>query len=98
MHLKTRIGTSENQNTLVVCVRKRLACTNHPTQDSVKNVLGYFATVSVSRISNKTRYAHAQHRVKSVVTRLLDRSPITFANHSSVLIVTGRQYAVMNAL
>ena len=28
-HLKTSIGTRVNQNTLVACVRKRLACTNH---------------------------------------------------------------------
>ena len=80
-HLRSRISTSVNQNTHVACVRKRLACTNHLTQDSVKNVLVYFAIVSVSRFTNKTRYEHAQHRVKSVVTRLPDRSLITFANH-----------------
>ena len=88
-HLRTRISTSVNHNTLVACVRKRLAYTSHPTQDSVKNVLVYFAIVSVSRITNKTRYAHAQ-RVKSVVTGLPDRSPITFANHSIALTVTRR--------
>ena len=86
-HLRTRISTSVNQNTLVACVRKRLAYTSHPTEDSVNNVLVYFAIVSVSRITNKTRYAHAQHRVKSVVTGLPDRSPITFANHSIALTV-----------
>ena len=89
-HLMTRISTSVNQNTLVACVRKRLACTNHLTQDSVKNVLVYFEIVSVSRITNKTRYAHAQHRVKSVVTGLPDRSPITFANHYIALTVRRR--------
>ena len=55
-HTTTRIGTSVNQNTLVACVRKRLACTSHPTQDSVRNVLVYFAIVLVSRIINKARY------------------------------------------
>ena len=89
-HTTTRIGKSVNQNTLVACVRKRLACTSRPTQDSVKNVLVYFAIVLVSRITNKTRYAHAQHHVKSVVTGLPDRSPITFANHSIALTVTRR--------
>ena len=96
-HTTTRISTSVNQNTLVACVRKRLACTNHHTQDSVDNVLVYFATVPVSIITNKTRYAHARHRVKSVVTGLPDRSPITFANHSIALTVTRRYYAIMNA-
>ena len=89
-HTTTTIGTSVNQITLVTCVMKRLACTSHPTQDSVNNVLVYFATVSVSRITDKTRYAHAQHRVKSVVTGFPDRSPITFANHSIALTVTRR--------
>ena len=41
-HLITRISTSENHNTLVACVRKWFACTSHPTQDSVKNVLVLF--------------------------------------------------------
>ena len=89
-HTKTKVSTSVNHNTLVACVRKRLAYTSHPTQDFVKNVLVYFAIVSVSRITNKTRYAHAQHRVKSVVTGLPDRSPITFANHYIALTVTRR--------
>ena len=89
-HTKTKVSTSVNQNTLVACVRKILAYTSHPTQDSVNNVLVYFAIVSVSRITNKTRYAHAQHRVKRVVTGLPDRSPITFANHSNALTVTRR--------
>ena len=89
-HLIARINTSVNQNTLVACVRKRLSCTSHPTQDYVKNVLVYFAIVPVSRITNKTRYAHAQHRVKNAVTGLPDRSPITFANHSIALTVTRR--------
>ena len=87
-HAKTRISTSVNQNTLVACVRKILACASHHTQDSVKNGLVYFTTVPVSTITNKTRYAHAQNRVKSRVAGLPDRSPITFANHSSVLTVT----------
>ena len=65
----TRIGTSVNQNTLVACVRKRLACTSRPTQDSVNNVLVYFAIVLVSRITNKTRYAHANHSIALTVTR-----------------------------
>ena len=89
-HTKTKVSTSVNQNSLVARVRKRLAYTSHPTQDSVNNVLVYFAIVSVSRITNKTRYAHAQHRVKSVVTGLPDRSSITFANHSIALTVTRR--------
>ena len=89
-HTTPRIGTSVNQNTFVACLRKRLACTNHPTQDYVKNVLVYFAIAPVSRITNKTRYAHAQHRVKSVVADLPDRSPITFENHSIALTVTRR--------
>ena len=72
--LITRIDTSVNQNTLVACIRKRLVCTSHPIQDYVKNGLVYFAIVPVSRITNKTRYAHAQHRVKSVVTGLPERS------------------------
>ena len=87
-HLITRISTRVNQNTLVACVRKSLACTNHHTQDSVNNVLVYFATVPVLTITNKTRYANAQHRVKSVVTGFPDRSPITSANHAIVLTVT----------
>ena len=86
-HTKTKVSTSVNQNTLVACVRKRLVYTGHPTQDSVNNILVYFAIVSVSRITNKMRYAHAQHRGKSVVTGLPDRSPITFANHSIALTV-----------
>ena len=97
-HLRTRISTSVYQNTLVACVRKNLACTNHLTQDCVKNVLVYFAIVPVSRITNKTRYAHAQHHVKNVVTGLPDRSPITFANHSIALTVTRRSSTIMNAL
>ena len=40
-----------------------LACTGHHTQNSVRNVLEYFATVPVSIITNKTRYAHAKNRV-----------------------------------
>ena len=89
-HLITRVSTSVNQNTLVTCVRKMLACTNYPTPDSVKNVLVYFAMEPVSRITNETRYAHAQHHVKSVVTGLLDRSLITFANHYIARTVTRR--------
>ena len=87
-YLITRVRTSVNQNTLVTCVRQRLACTSHPTQDYVNNVLAYFGIVPISRITNKTRYAHAQHNVKSVVTGLPDRSPITFANHYFALTVT----------
>ena len=86
-HLITRISTSVNQNALVACARKILAYTSHPTQDSVKNILVYFAMGFVSRITNRTRYAHAQHHVKSVVTGLPDRSPITFAIHSIALTV-----------
>ena len=89
-HLITRISTIVNRNTLVACVRKRLACTNHPAQDYVKNVLVYFAIVPVSRFTNETRYEHAQHRVKSVVAGLPDQSPIIFANHSIALTVTRR--------
>ena len=37
-HTKTKVSTSVNQNTLVACVRKRLAYASHPTQDFVKNV------------------------------------------------------------
>ena len=81
---------SVNQHILVACVMKRLACTSYPTQDSVKNILVYFAIVPVSRITNKTSYAHAQRRVKSVVTGFPDRSPITFANHHIALTVTRR--------
>ena len=88
-HLIT-ISTSASQNTLVTCVRKTLACTNHLTQYYVKNVLVYCATVPVSTITNKTRYAHAQHRVKSVVTGFPDRSPIISANHYIVHTVTRR--------
>ena len=51
-HTTTRIGTSLNQDTLVACVRKRLACTNHLTQYSVNTVLVYFSIVHVSRITN----------------------------------------------
>ena len=42
-HFITSISTSANQNTLVTYVRKRLACTSHPAQDYVNNVLVYFA-------------------------------------------------------
>ena len=87
-HLITGISTSVYQNTLVTCVRKRLACTRHHTQDSVNNVLLYFTTVPVSTITNKMRYIRM--RVKSVVTGLPDRSPITSANHNIVLTVTSR--------
>ena len=86
-HLITSVSTSVNHNTLVICVRKKLSCTSHPTHDSAMNDLVYFAVVPVLRITNKTRYAHAQHRMKNVVTGLPDRSPITFANHSIVLCV-----------
>ena len=89
-HLITRISTSVNHNIFVACVRKRIAYTYHPTQDYVKNVLVYFATVPVSTITNKMKYADAQHRVKSVVTGWPERSPITFANHYIVLTVTMR--------
>ena len=54
----TRISTSVYQNATVACVRKKLACTSHSTQASVNNVLVYFATVPVSTITNKMRYAH----------------------------------------
>ena len=47
-YLIRRISTSVNQNTIVECVRKILACTSHPTQDYVNNVLMYFATIPVS--------------------------------------------------
>ena len=89
-HTTTRISTSVNQNTLVACVSKILACKSHPTQDSVNNMLVYLATVPVSTITNKTRYAQAQNRVKSVVTGLPERFPITSANHYIVLNVTRR--------
>ena len=83
--------TNVNQDALVACVKKKkLACTSHLTQDSVNNVLVYFATVPVSTITNKTRYAHAQHRMKSVVTGFPERSPITSANHSIVFNVKRR--------
>ena len=65
----------------VACVRKSLACTSQPTQDSVKNVLVYFEIVPVSTITNKTRYAHASRRLKSVVTGLPGRSPIMNASY-----------------
>ena len=87
-HTTTRISTSVNQNTLVSCVRKVLVCASHHTPDYVNNVLVYFATVPVSTITNKTRYAH--NRVKSMVTGFPDRSPITSANHSSVSTVSKR--------
>ena len=54
-HLITKISTSVNTITLVACVRKILACTSHPTQNYVGNVLECIETVPVSTITKKTR-------------------------------------------
>ena len=61
---------------------KKLAYTSHPTQYYARNVLEYLATVPVSTITNKTSYVHVEIHVKSVVTGLLDRYPITSANRT----------------
>ena len=61
-------------------------CTSHPTKDSVRNVLEYFVIVHISSITKTQR--HAQNRMKSVDDGLLDRPPITFANHYIALSVT----------
>ena len=90
MECEVHTTTSVNQNTLVACLRNRLACTSHPTQDSAKTVLVYFETVPVSTITNKTSYSHAQNRVKSVVTGLPDQSTIISAKHYIALTVTMR--------
>ena len=62
-HLKTRISTSVNQNTLVACVRKILACTCHDTQEYVKKVW-CIRNITCFNNHKQMRYAHAQHRVK----------------------------------
>ena len=79
--------TCKSDYTCIMC-KDKLAFTSQPTQDYVRNVLEYFTTVPISTITNKTRYAHI--RVRSVVTGLSDRSPITSVNHYIVLTVTRR--------
>ena len=86
-HLITRISISVNKNTLVSCVRKRLACTSHPTQDYVNNVW------CISQ-----QYLFQQSQQNEICTHttswekcghwFADRSTIISANHSSVLTVT----------
>ena len=88
--LYTIIVVNLVDNVPVVCVRKRLTCTSHSTQDTVNNVLVYFAIVPVSTITSQTRCVHVQNRVKSVVIDLPDRSPITSANHSIALTIITR--------
>ena len=49
-----------------------MACTSLHTQDYVNNVLEYFVTVSVSKITNKMRYVQVENHVKmwSLVCRI----------------------------
>ena len=86
-------------------VRKILACTSHHTctQAYVRKILalynqsyasfcmecfGVFHNSACSTITNTTR--NTQNHVKSVVTGLPDRSPITSENHYIALTVTRR--------